>query len=307
MNHSIAIIIPYFGQWPDWIDLYFETLKRNEKIDFHFFTDCDTSLVSAPNIFFHEITFEQYILQAQEKLKVQLNIPNPYKICDLRPLFGKLHEDLLAPYGFYGWTDVDILFGDIRSFYTDEVLAAHDVFSTHAVRISGHLALFRNTEKNRNHYLKVYRWQEALLNPAFVGIDEHGISNAYFETLVDKLSDKFKVRLHNPLTRWWKARKKKRIYLQEQYTTPFVSIPWTDGTLNSDQPATWFYKDGVVTNERDTRNFMYIHFMNFKNSQWRHDGTKAPWEGKRDICHATKADLREGIVINREGIFPVKK
>ncbi len=307
MNHSIAILIPYFGKWPEWIDLYFETLRRNTTIDFHFFTDCDTSLTGAPNIIFHETTFRGYIQDAQEKLQVELNISNPYKICDLRPLFGTLHEDLFAKYGFYGWTDVDLLFGDIRSFYTDEVLDAHDVFSTHSVRISGHLALFRNTAKNRNLYQKIYRWKEALLNPEFVGIDEHGISNAYFETVVDKASDKLKVNLHNPLTRWFKNRKKNRMYLQEQYTTPFVSIPWIDGTLDSAQPDTWFYKDGVITNDRDTRNFMYIHFMNFKNSQWRHDGTKAPWEGMQQICHATKADLEAGIVINRQGIFPIQK
>lgn len=306
MNHSIAILIPYFGKWPEWIDLYFETLKRNPTVHFHFFTDCDTSLTDAPNVFFHEMTFESYIQNAREKLRVEMNILNPYKICDLRPMFGKIHEDLLAPYGFYGWTDVDLLFGDIRSFYTNEVLDAHDVFSTHAVRVSGHFAVFRNSVENRSHYLKVYRWKEALLDPEFVGIDEHGISNAYIETLVDKLSDKFKMKLHNPATRWWKDRKKKRLYLEEQYTTPFVSIPWIDGSLNSAQPDTWFYKDGVITNSRDTRHFIYIHFMNFKNSQWRHDGTKAPWEGKNTICHASKADMETGIVINKDGIFPVQ-
>jgi hypothetical protein len=94
--------------------------------------------------------------------------------------------------------------------------------------------------------------------------------------------------------------------LIEQYTTPFLPIKWIDGTQNSEQPSTWFYNQGVVTNDRDQSNFIYIHFMNFKSSQWRHDGTKAPWEGKEKICFATVADITSGINIDVNGINPLK-
>lgn len=35
-----AIIIPYFGKWPVWFDLYLKSARENECIDFYFFTDC---------------------------------------------------------------------------------------------------------------------------------------------------------------------------------------------------------------------------------------------------------------------------
>ncbi|WP_420882928.1 DUF6625 family protein [Zooshikella ganghwensis] len=37
---TIAIIIPYFGQWPEWIDLYIESCKHNPSIDWLLFSDC---------------------------------------------------------------------------------------------------------------------------------------------------------------------------------------------------------------------------------------------------------------------------
>ena len=303
---TIAILIPYFGKWPEWVELFFDSVERNTTIDFHFLTNCDVTISKATNVFFHEMTFEEYIQNAQRHINVPINIPNPYKICDLRPLFGLIHYDIIKQYDYYGWTDVDLLFGDIREFYTDEILAGHEVFSTHSTRISGHLALFKNTLENKTKYLSIYNWENAVQNPNFVGIDEHGITNAYTMTFFDKINEKFKLSINNFITRYVKKKRLKKLYLIEQYTTPFLPIKWIDGTQNSEQPSKWFYHQGVVTNDRDQRNFIYIHFMNFKSSQWRHDGTKAPWEGKEKICFAAVADITGGITIDANGIYALK-
>lgn len=304
--HKIGLFIPYFGKWPDWAPLYFETLRRNSTIDFIFFTDCDTSIVKASNIQFHSISFKEYIDSVNTKLDIKFEPDNSYKLCDLRPLFGDLHRDIFAQYDFYGWIDVDVLLGNIRAFYNDDILSKYHVFSTHEHRISGHFALFRNTEKNRMMYKKIYRWKEALLSKPFIGIDEHGITNAYQQTVFDKFNEKFNKNIRNFITRFFSNIKKKNMYMVEQYTTPFLSKPWLDGSINSNQPDVWFYKDGIITNNRDgSRQFMYLHLMNFKNSQWRHDGTKAPWEGLKQICNAREEDMIKGIIIDKNGILPL--
>ena len=147
---SIGILIPYFGRFPDWAELFFETLKQNSTIDFIIFTDCETKNFQAPNIIFHKTSFEDYVKLINSKLDFQVNPPNAYKLCDFRPLLGHIHSDIFKNYDFYGYTDIDLLFGDIRSFYTDEILSQYDVISTHEHRVSGQLALFRNNKKNRN-------------------------------------------------------------------------------------------------------------------------------------------------------------
>jgi hypothetical protein len=299
---KIAFLIPYFGKWPDWMELYIDSIERNPTIDFHFITDCDTSISNAPNVIFHKTTFEAYVNTAQQILQTPINIPNPYKICDLRPFFGIIHADIIQGYDFFGWTDVDLLFGDIRSFYTDAILTNHDVLSAHAIRLSGHCALLRNTEKYRTLGYKVYNWKEAINNPNFVGIDEHGMTNALRMTFWDRLSEKLKMPWIASLFSWRRKQKMKRYYFKEQYSTPFTTIPWLDGSINSMQPDEWYYENGVVTNSVDNRKFMYIHFMNFKSSQYRHDGTKAPWEGMERIFRRDVEKSLDRIVINSHGI-----
>ena len=271
-----------------------------------FYTDCETQGYEAANIYFKRMSFEEYIGFAKEKTGASFNPANAYKLCDLRPLYPIIHYDDIQAYDFYGWTDMDLLFGDIRSFYSEEILSKYDVFSTHKIRISGHMALFRNTRRNRNMYRKIYKWQEKLSHPQFVGIDEHGITNAYTMTIIDKANEKFKLKIDNFFTRFLKKRRIKKLYMVEQYTTPFSTIPWLDGSKYSEHPKNWIYKNGVITNDRDgNRTFIYLHFMNFKGSQWRHDGTKAPWEGKEMICYASPEDMKKGIKIGPEGIFPI--
>lgn len=301
------IFIPYFGSWPEWIDLFFETARRNTKIDFLVVTDCDADQFAAANVHIRPTSFADYVQRARSWLGLPFDPADGYKLCDLRPMFGVLHEEEFSGYDFYGWCDTDILLGDVRGVYTDEVLARYDVLSTHADRISGHFALFRNTHRNRTMYRRIYRWQQRLLEPEFIGLDEHGITNAYLLTPFDKANEKFGWRLDNPATRIWARRRRRGMYLREQYTTPFVPTPWLDGSLHSAQPDEWCYRDGRITNSRDgDREFIYLHLMNFKSSRWRHDGTRAPWEGVPAFCRASPADMGTGIVIDTSGIAPAR-
>jgi len=297
---KIAFLIPYFGNWPEWMDLFLDSIERNATIDFHFITDCDTSVSSAKNVIFHTSTFEDYVQKAQDTLGVKINIPNPYKICDLRPFFGVIHADIIKEYDFFGWTDVDVLFGDIRSFYTDDILTNYDVLSSHKIRLAGHCALLRNTEEFRTMGYKVYDWQGALLNPEFVGIDEHGMTNALCMTFWDKLSEKLKLPFIKSVFSWRRKQKMKRYYFKEQYSTPFIAIPWIDGSLYDDQPSKWTYNEGEITNDRDKgRKFMYLHFMNFKSRQWRKNNSEAPWDKLESYC---SGEFAPKAFINNSGI-----
>lgn len=300
----IIFLIPYFGKWPIWVELYLDSIKRNPTIDFLFITDCDTSILEEiPNVKYQKISFLDYIEKYKSILGNDIQIPNAYKICDLRPFFALVHQEDIQGYDFFGWTDTDLFFGDIRSFYTTDILSKYDVLSTHEIRLSGHCALLRNSSYHRNIGFKIYRWKEALTNPEFVGIDEHGITNALQMTVFDKLAEKLKFSKENficKLLRKWKTRKH---YFVEQYTTPFTPISWIDGTIDSQQPEEWYYHQGMITNKRDAeRKFIYLHLMNFKSNQWRHDKTSAPWEN--GFIYDVN-DLSKTIKINSNGIQSV--
>ena len=306
-KYSIGVYAFYYGSFPEWMPLYLESLRQNSSIDFHIFTDCTYDGVIPPNVFIHKVSYDDYVEHIGMMLNVKFKPNNPIKLCDVRPMIGYIHSDTFSNYDFYGWIDLDLLLGNVRSFYTDEILDNSDVLSTHSVRIAGHFSLFRNTERNKMMFERIYKWKEFLETPSFVGLDEHGITNAYLLTVFDKFNQKFHTNIHNSATDFFSKRKRNRMYMVEQYTTPFSPIPWLDGTINSDQPDEWYFKNGEITNKRDgNRTFIYLHFMNFKSDTWRHDGTKAPWAELRQICHATVADMMSnGISISSKGIYPI--
>lgn len=298
---KIVFLLPYFGKWPDWMPLYIDSVRRNTSIDFLFITDCDTSVLdNVPNVTYQKISFEAYVNRYKKILGEDIQIQNTYKICDLRPFYALVHEKDIADYDFFGWTDLDVLFGDIRAYYTDEILNKYNVLSSHQMRLAGHCALLRNRPKYRRIGFKIYNWKAALQNPAFVGIDEHGITNALTMTIFDKAAEKFGFSLDNYLLNLIRKLKTESYYFKEQYSTPFSSIPWIDDSLHSKQPDEWFYERGKITNARDgDRSFMYLHLMNFKSSTWRFDGTIAPWES--GFVYDIK-DINARIKIDKEGI-----
>jgi len=297
-KYRITILIHYFGTMPEWADIYFETLKRNSTIQFIVYSNNDLKKYITSNIQFVRMDFEQYLEFASEKIGIKLNFKTAYKLCDLRPFFGKIHSNEIKKSDFYGYADIDVIFGDIRNFYSDSILSKYDVFSTHEHTLSGHFSLFRNTNLTKNMFKFIGGYETKLNSEGYVGMDESYLYNAFLKYNKETMNfnEKSFFFIKKPILNF---------YFKEQYTTPFTPYPWIDQTINSAQPENWFYTCGQITNDRDNRNFMYLHFMNFKSSQYRHDNTKAPWEGKNNFCRVSLENLNEGISINCEGIIPL--
>lgn len=292
---SITLFQFYFGVLPEWMPLYLESLRRNPTINFIFYSDC-VFPPTPKNVIIRYTTLYDYIKLINEKLGIEFSPVNLYKLCDIVPFLGYIHEHELRNSDFFGFADSDLIHGDIRKFYPDSLLSKYDMFSTHNDIISGHLALFRNNKFNRELMFTVGGWKEKLQADVCLGLGEVALSIAF------KKASKTELNLR---TLFFPSRRP-RLFFKEQYTTPFTAIPWIDGSLHSAHPDTWFYKDGRITNSRDgERDFMYIHFTNFKSSKYRHDKTPAPWEGKPRICFATPEDMKKGIKISPEGITPI--
>lgn len=68
-------------------------------------------------------------------------------MCDYRPAYGELFRDYIKGYDFWGWSDMDLFYGDIRSFLTDDVLEYND-----RVLTRGHLSFFKNNSTVNSYY-----------------------------------------------------------------------------------------------------------------------------------------------------------
>ena len=74
-------------------------------------------------------TLEEISAAASEKLGFVVNINYPYKLCDFKPAYGFLFPELIKGYDFWGHGDIDVVYGNIRDFITDEVMQGFDIIS----------------------------------------------------------------------------------------------------------------------------------------------------------------------------------
>ena len=73
-----------------------------------------------------------------------MNIDFPYKLCDYKPAYGLIFENYTSGYQFWGQSDIDVIYGNIRNFITDEMLDKYDFISIRHDYTTGCFALYRN-------------------------------------------------------------------------------------------------------------------------------------------------------------------
>ncbi len=254
-NPGIAIVIPYFGRWPFWMPCFLESCRANPDIDWLLYSDCGQPEKCPSNVRVVTVSYQDYCQRVAGALHIDFHPAQPYKLCDIKPALGLIHAEELAGYDFWGFGDLDLVYGDLRAYFTAERLARFDLFSTHARRISGHLCLIRNTGEMRAAFMRVKHWQSKLESPEHLAFDESAFSKIF---LRHKNSPSW--------VRWLAARCDpwlRRAEFIEAYTTPNGKIPWTDG--GRDFPVEWYWQKGRICNSSpEDRVYPYFHFMVWK-------------------------------------------
>ena len=173
---SIAFLTTYFGTLPAWFPLTLKTMAANTTVDFYFFVDgsIDHLLPVPENIHFVPMTGEEFRRQASSKLGYHLpEWESPSKLCDFKFVLGHIFEDILLKnhFDYWGWCDIDLLFGNIRSFLTPEVLKSHHVVTASPAHpVHGPFTIMRTSL--RFIYLQIPNIQRSLSNPTWLAVDE---------------------------------------------------------------------------------------------------------------------------------------
>lgn len=169
---KIAVIIPWFGSWPGWIEYFLLSCRWNPAIDWIFPSDAPDPCPGAENLKFIPCTLQEFSRKAGERLDLDLDLRFPYKICDFKPAYGHIFSDLIRDYKFWGYGDLDLVYGAFGDFIPDSLLETHDVISNHPDFITGHLCLLRNTKKIRELYATGEAYRKAFTSKYYTGFDE---------------------------------------------------------------------------------------------------------------------------------------
>lgn len=148
VKKRIAFLNCYFGKLPWYFSYFVHTCKYNPHIDFFIVTDHRNNTIYLPdNVKLIHQSLEDINNLATRKLGIATNIHDGYKLCDFKPAYGLVFEDLIKEYEFWGINDIDIILGNVANFITDDVLDAHEVMAVRDDYITGYFSIFKNTEK----------------------------------------------------------------------------------------------------------------------------------------------------------------
>ena len=179
---TIGFVVPYFtcgnGTVHPMTQLWLDSCKYNSTVDWLFFTDCDLSSFDVPaNVQIIKSSFEEIKAKIQSLFGFKISLNKPYKLCDFKPVYGEAFAEELQKYDFWGFCDIDLIWGDIRKFITDEILEKYDRVLTH-----GHCSIFRNCPIVNSGYRTLdpkgcMDWRSVFSSDKLYAFDEWALHN----------------------------------------------------------------------------------------------------------------------------------
>ncbi len=161
MKNRICLILPYVGKFHNYFELFLHSIYRNKDIldllilipDKHTpELKTEVNFQVPENVFVKEVNFIEAQQLFEEKLselfeiKVDLFnnekfsiIKKPYNLCHYRGMFNLWCKDFLKDYSHWGWTDCDLILGNVLDFYPNAL-------ELHCVTGVGHFNFLQNIE-----------------------------------------------------------------------------------------------------------------------------------------------------------------
>lgn len=231
-----VFLSPLF-QFPiPWMDQYIDNFNKLGE-DWHHFIFTDLDLKSRGNVTVVPMNNDQFASLVEQKTGVRPYVPAPSpKFGDTRPAFGKIFEDYIHDFDYWGHTDFDVVFGRVDRFITDELLEHCDIFSNDPDAINGIFSLYRNNEKVNNLFRDVPGWAEIFKDERYHAFDEQEYSE-----LIRTLSAEGEILF---IDKFW----------QEHDNQP----------LHKPEPILVMDLDGTLRNRNTGKEMMMFHFRRTK-------------------------------------------
>jgi hypothetical protein len=179
---TIALLTCYMGNLPWYFAYFVQSCKYNPTVDFFIVTDDETwSGPLPPNVRLIYKSFDEVSRLASTALGFEVKIDTGYKLCDFKPAYGLIFSELFKPYDFWGYCDIDVIFGNIRDFMTDELLENYDLISTRPDWIPGCFTLYKNNYELNTLFTHSKDYKKVFTSQQHYCFDETNFAHALFE------------------------------------------------------------------------------------------------------------------------------
>lgn len=281
-----CIVIDYFGKLPEYFKFFLKSCEYNPTFNWLIHTDDTYEGDIPPNVCIKYVSWEDYIVHISNTLLINFKPAVAYKICDLKPALGYIWKEELKDFDYWGFGDIDLIYGDLSIYFTQHALKNYPVNSVHGWNCSGPLCILWNTEEWQLKFSEVHDWADYFEEPHCVRFDED-IFLRGTDPRDPVLSD-FNLRLNDC-----------RI-------TPLVKGLWDDQTeyVHDDM---FIWKDGKITSPNNPgKEFLVVHFMNYEKARWMDDkyGGEAPWSKLLNVVNPNFTKDYNSFTVSLFGINP---
>ena len=286
----LAFLIPYLGKWPHWMEFFLESVRANDQVHFWLVgAELPENLSIPPNVFTRPMDVSEIEGRLSKTFSQVVKLQDSHKLCDFRPAYGLAYQDILGEYDYWGYCDIDLLFGNLDPVLNLLESQQPDIFSgwgSH--QVVGHFTIMRNADSINQIFYQIDDWEERLKKNSITFADEGGISVAISK---------------NPWIRYSHA---DSLGLSADQRWPYlaVSSDYSQALVKVSESKDWLIKwhpkrlelilsDGKVVNP------LYFHFMGQKSGvYWRNSNYYFSVDGELWFNrHGVANALRRGSIV----------
>lgn len=250
-------ILPYFGKFNNYFDLFLKSCSQNQGYEWLIFTDDRSNHNYPSNVNVVYTTFEELKQNFKDRLNINISLPKPYKLCDFKPTYGYVFSKYIKDYAYWGHCDCDLIFGNLEHMLTPLLEEGYDKLFA-----AGHLTIYKNNPENNMRFMETYKgrelYKEFLTTPEICWFDEdwrldniHSIfleskASVYTKSLAFNPSGKYSLfvqRAYNP---------EKRKYQDIKYKNAIYI--WEHGNL-------YQIVSGSLPEQLERKEYLYMHFQ----------------------------------------------
>ena len=247
--NKIVLLICYYGKFPWYFPYFLYSCTYNSSIDFVIITDNHYECKLPGNVFIVNIPWDEIKKKIGQRLGLHVQIEFPYKLCDFKPAYGLIFPELIEGYDFWGHGDIDVIFGRIRNFITNEVLNYHDLISVRHDVLTGYFTLFRNQSKMNELFRKSKDYKKVFTSAKHYCFDETNFTFESFKRglLPEQIPSEIESMTHVV----------KRLH-KEHYIRAYFDFHVIEG-----YPGRLTWKKGILTYKNKFEVMLY-HLVRFK-------------------------------------------
>ena len=184
------LIIPYFGKFKEYFNLFLLSCKYNNNFDWMIITDNTDEYDFPDNFIIKRMQFSDFRNRIRSKFDFEISLETPYKLCDYKPAYGYICEEWIREYDYWGHCDCDLLFGDLTP--VEGLLnEGYD-----KLFCGGHLTIYKNTYSTNRIFMSElpeigYIYKIVYQSEKIFAFDE-----VYFKHNVHSLFENAKMKLY---------------------------------------------------------------------------------------------------------------